>query len=72
MPNCSFCGESVAKGTGLMYVYKSGRIAWFDSKKCEKNLLVLKRKPRKFKWTKSYEKGKVVESVSQENSSHIS
>ncbi len=70
MPNCSFCGDALQKGAGLMYVYKSGRIAWFDSKKCEKNLLKLNRKPRKFKWTTSYEKGKTVkkEEVSQTKS----
>lgn len=34
-----------------MYVLKTGRVYNFCSKKCEKNLLKLKRKPSKFKWT---------------------
>lgn len=51
MPRCSFCNINIEKGTGLMYVLKTGRVYNFCSKKCEKNLLKLKRKPSKFKWT---------------------
>jgi len=58
MVDCSFCGKKMEKGTGLMFVLSSGKINYFCSKKCEKNKLKLKRKPRKFKWTTSYEKGK--------------
>jgi large subunit ribosomal protein L24e len=47
---------SIKKGTGKMYVKKDGKIFYFCALKCEKNLLVLKRKPRDFKWTTSYEK----------------
>ena len=57
MVSCSFCGKVVPKGTGKMFVKKDGKILYFDSSKCEKNLLKLNRKPRNFKWTKSYEKG---------------
>ena len=57
MVNCSFCGKKIEKGTGKMFVFNTGKILYFDSSKCEKNLLKLKRKPRKFKWTKYYEKG---------------
>lgn len=57
MPACSFCGNKIKKGTGKLFVYKTGKQAWFCSSKCERNLLKLKRKPRKFKWTKSYKKG---------------
>ena len=38
------------KGTGKMLVQKTGKISWFCSKKCEKNLLKLGRDPRDFKW----------------------
>lgn len=57
MPKCSFCGKLIPKGTGKIFVFKSGKINNFCSSKCEKNMLKLKRKPRNFKWTKFYEKG---------------
>ena len=56
MPDCSFCGKKIQKGTGKMYVKKDGKILYFDKSKCEINMLVLKRNPRKLKWTKSYKK----------------
>ena len=34
-----------------MLVYNSGKIDYFCSTKCEKNLLKLKRKPAKVLWT---------------------
>ena len=51
MVRCTFCGEQIEQGTGMMYVHKSGKIAYFCSKKCKKNLLKLKRKPLNIKWT---------------------
>ena len=48
---CSFCGETIEKGTGKIFVRKSGKILYFCSRKCEKNMLQLGRKPRKVKWT---------------------
>jgi large subunit ribosomal protein L24e len=51
---CSFCGEEIEVGTGKMYVRRDGRIFYFCSGKCEKNMLKLKRNPRKLKWTKKY------------------
>ena len=56
MANCSFCGDKMEKGTGKMFVYKTGKVAHFCSSKCEKNMLKLKRKARKIKWTKKHEK----------------
>ncbi len=56
MAKCSFCGKSIQQGTGKMFVKNDGKILWFCSKKCEKNLLKLKRKPLKIKWTKFYKK----------------
>jgi large subunit ribosomal protein L24e len=50
MVKCSFCAKEIAKGTGKIYIYKTGKILNFCSMKCEKNLLKLKRKPVKFKW----------------------
>ncbi len=54
--NCSFCGKEIKKGTGTMFVKKDGTTFNFCSSKCEKNLLKLKRNPRKIKWTKEYHK----------------
>ncbi|MBD3203472.1 50S ribosomal protein L24e [Candidatus Woesearchaeota archaeon] len=54
MATCSFCKENIEKGTGKMFVKKDARILYFCSRKCEKNLLKLKRKPRTTRWTKEY------------------
>ena len=51
---CSFCGEEIEPGTGKMFVRKDGRILYFCSGKCEKNMIKLRRNPRKLKWTKFY------------------
>ncbi len=51
MAKCSFCGKEIAKGTGKIYVLKSGKKLYFCSMKCEKNMLKLKRKPRNVRWT---------------------
>lgn len=56
MSRCSFCGKEIKEGTGKLFVHNSGRVSHFCSKKCEKNLLKLKRKPRNYKWTMFYEK----------------
>lgn len=39
-----------------MMVFISGKINYFCSNKCEKNLLKLKRKPLETKWTEAYRK----------------
>lgn len=52
MAPCSFCNKEISRGTGHMFVRKDGRILYFCSLKCEKNLLKLGRKPVNFKWTK--------------------
>jgi len=53
---CSFCGREIEVGTGKMFVKRDGKIFYFCSRKCEKNMLELKRNPRKLKWTKYYSK----------------
>ena len=50
MVKCSFCGREIEKGTGVMFVKNDGKIFYFDSKKCEKNMLKLKREPARTKW----------------------
>ena len=51
---CSFCGNEIEPGTGKMYVKKDATIFYFCSNKCQKNMLKLKRVPRRVKWTKRY------------------
>ncbi|HEC76131.1 MAG TPA: TRASH domain-containing protein [Thermoplasmatales archaeon] len=51
---CNFCGNDIEPGTGTMYVRKDGKIYYFCSSKCRKNLLKLKRDPKKVRWTKFY------------------
>ncbi|MCX8147189.1 MAG: 50S ribosomal protein L24e [Candidatus Woesearchaeota archaeon] len=58
MVNCSFCGNIIKRGTGKMLVKTDGKILYFCSNKCEKNLLKLGKKPRETRWTKEYEKVK--------------
>jgi len=53
---CSFCGETIPPGTGIMYVKIDGSTLWFCSSKCRKNAIELKRDARKLKWTKYYQK----------------
>ena len=50
MAICSFCGKNIEKGTGKMFVKKDGKLLYFCSNKCEKNMLKLNRKPLKTKW----------------------
>jgi len=58
MAKCVFCGKEIKKGTGTLYVYKTGKNSWFCSMKCQKNLLKLKRKPLQTRWSKHYKKVK--------------
>jgi len=58
MVKCSFCSKNIEKGTGKLYVFKTGKTAWFCSSKCEKNMLKLKRKSRNFKWASKEKKKK--------------
>ncbi len=51
---CSFCGSTLAKGTGMMYVKKDAKVLYFCSTKCEKNMNKLGRKARTTEWTKAY------------------
>ncbi len=41
-----------------MLAKKDGKVLYFDSTKCEKNMLKLGRKSRDVKWTMDYIKGK--------------
>ena len=68
MPKCSFSGESIPVGTGIMYVQADGKVFHFKNSKSMKNFLKLKRKPLRTKWTAAYraEKAKRVASMPAE------
>ncbi len=57
---CSFCGKEIEPGTGKMYVTRDGKVYYFCSSKCYKNMIVLGRSPRRVKWTAQYRKEKEV------------
>ena len=48
---CSFCGKDIEPGTGMMYVKTDGTIYHFCSSKCRKNMLELRRDPKKVRWS---------------------
>ena len=54
---CSFSGEEIEPGTGMMFVRTDGSVLWFKSSKTRKNHLQLQRNARKVKWTRHYVKG---------------
>ena len=47
---CSFCNKIVELGTGVMFIRNDGKVFYFCSSKCQKNMLKLKREPKKIKW----------------------
>ncbi len=54
---CTFSGHEIEPGTGMMFVRRDGTVLWFKDSKSRKNMLKLKRNPRRLKWTRRYEKG---------------
>ncbi len=50
---CSFCSSEITAGTGKMFIRKTGKVLYFCSSKCEKNMLKLKRNPARTRWTKT-------------------
>ncbi|MFP4005161.1 MAG: 50S ribosomal protein L24e [Candidatus Hadarchaeia archaeon] len=47
---CSYCGDDITPGTGLMYVKRDGTILYLCSSKCEKNMK-LGRRAEELEWT---------------------
>ena len=58
MVKCSFSGQEIPKGTGIMYVQNDGKVLYFINRKAEKNFLKLKRKPYNVKWTEESRRNK--------------
>ena len=56
MVKCNFCEQELPTGGGKVYAKKDGSTYYFCSNKCEKNMIMLKRKPVKTKWTNAHNK----------------
>ena len=63
---CSFCGAPIEPGTGKMFVKKDGSVLLFDSNKCYKNMIELKRVPRTTEWTDKAKSEKAIRIKSAE------
>lgn len=57
MHKCSFCGHTLKKGAGKMFVKPDGKVLYFCDSKCDKNFF-LGRTGKEKKWTKLYQAGK--------------
>ena len=51
---CSYCGEQIPPGEGMMYIRANGEVYQFCTKKCRKYQVKLKKHARKVRWTKYY------------------
>ena len=51
---CSFCGQEIEPGTGRFHVKKDGTVFQFCTSKCFKNMIKLKRIPRRTDWTAQF------------------
>lgn len=51
---CSFCGQDIEPGTGRLYVKKDGTVHHFCTSKCYKNMIQLRRVPRRTAWTAQF------------------
>ena len=58
MPSCTFC-EKTFNAKGKMHVKSNGKLFYFCSSKCEKNMLGLGRKPAKIEWASKKSKKEV-------------
>lgn len=54
---CSFCGEPIEPGTGMMFVKKDGSVYYYDRRRCEVSHQSFGRQSRRFKWTRHYPRG---------------
>jgi large subunit ribosomal protein L24e len=58
MSKCTFCGNSIERGTGKIYVKKDAKILHFCSMKCEKNHIKLGRKFLETRWSRKFKREK--------------
>ena len=52
---CSFCGLDIASGTGTIYAQSDGTVYVFCTRKCETNMIKLKRGRRTTRWTEKFQ-----------------
>lgn len=57
---CTFCGDEIEPGTGKMYIKKDGVVYNFCTSKCFKNMVILRRLPRRTTWTQYYAREKQI------------
>ena len=50
MPNCTYCNRPIPRGTGKLFIRKTGKMIYLCSSKCDKNMNQLGRKQAKMKW----------------------
>ncbi|MDD4878819.1 MAG: 50S ribosomal protein L24e [Candidatus Nanoarchaeia archaeon] len=50
MVKCTFCSKELEKGTGKNLIQNDGKLVYFCSSKCERNMQKLGRKARNLKW----------------------
>ena len=55
---CSFCEKDMPRGTGKTVVKKDNTVVFLCSRKCEKNLMHLKRNPVRVGWTGKFAREK--------------
>ena len=58
MARCSFCGNAIKPGTGVLFVKRDGTAYYFCSSKCKLNQLKLHRNPLQVGWTATHHKEK--------------
>lgn len=51
---CSFCGQEIEPGTGRIHVKKDATVYQFCTSKCYKNMIQLRRVPRRTEWTAQF------------------
>ena len=54
---CTFSGEEIEPGTGMMFVRRDGSILWFKNSKARKNFVKFERNAKRFKLTRHFVKG---------------
>jgi large subunit ribosomal protein L24e len=62
---CSFCGDVIPQGQGVMFVRNDGRILYYCSMKCDRNSQ-MGREGKNKKWSKLFVKEAVSSKPSKE------
>ena len=55
---CAFCNSNIEQGTGKMFVRNDGKLFYFCSSKCQKNMFKLKRVADRQNWILKEKKSK--------------